>query len=152
MVQKLSKDIFKELAQLDSRLKKLATVNEQLPGVNHSGVLQGSVVDQSVKAEIKDIRTTLEHLYSTLHGKANIQDVCALVDAKANQEDLKQAVNELAQLLHDNYLRRDLWEEWKQCFSQQREHNPIQGLQSALLNMSQLDPNPNRAYNSVLVS
>ena len=91
--------------------------------------------------------------------------MCALIDAKANQEDLDQAVCNIGQQLEENYLRRDLWEEWKQCLNHQQQNQQqnsdpgIKGLHSAILNMSQIEPTSNShnatsggPYNSVIVN
>ena len=43
------------------------------------------------------MKTSVDHLYKSMQSKANIQDVCALVDVKANCEDVNQAIYELGQ-------------------------------------------------------
>lgn len=47
-----------------------------------------------------------------LQEKANIQDVCALVDLKVNRNDLNEAVNNLGMELRENYVKRELWDQW----------------------------------------
>jgi hypothetical protein len=64
--------------------------NNNYSNVNQSGVLLGSAIveNQNTIQELRELRQSIDHLYSTMQQKANIQDVCALVDVKANQEDL----------------------------------------------------------------
>lgn len=92
MVQKLSKDVFAEITELDRQMQRLSKAtgvgvgisNENMNNVNASGVLLGSAIDPQQRTELREMRQNLDHLYQQLHLKANIQDVCALLDAKAN--------------------------------------------------------------------
>ena len=96
MVSKLSKDLFFEIDQVDQQVQRLkkrfetsnSAANENaannMSNVNGSGVLLGSALDPSIKTELRECRRSIDHLYSQIQNKANIADVCALVDLKAN--------------------------------------------------------------------
>ena len=80
--------------------------------MNASGVLLGSAIgDPGLRSELREIRQSIELLSNQ---KANISDVCTLVDMKANQEDLEQVVCDIGQKLQDRYLPREIFDEWKQ--------------------------------------
>ena len=139
MVTKLSKDVFYEINQVDQQVQRMKQRLEQngqshgafsslpiysnndnpftnnqnnLSAVNASGVLLGSAIgDPNLRSELREIRQSVELLSNQ---KANISDVCTLVDMKANQEDLEQAVCDIGQKLQDRYLPREIFDEWKQ--------------------------------------
>ena len=80
MVQKLSKDVFYEIDQVEQQVQRLkkrvdqgnnqyqtlnGTVNHGVcdNNVNASGVLLGSAIDPNMRSDIRDVRQSVEHIY-----------------------------------------------------------------------------------------
>ena len=76
MIQKLSKDVYYEIEQIDGQLNRLkkrvdslaaesshATVNSN---VNASGVLIGSAIEPSQRAALDQVRREMDHLQGSL--------------------------------------------------------------------------------------
>ena len=106
MVQKLSKDLYFEIDQIDQqiqRLKKRMDSNNNLSAENQnpnslslSGVFNhnnaSNMYHDPIKCEVRDLRATLDSVITMVNQKSNIQDVCALVDVKANFSDTEKMI------------------------------------------------------------
>ena len=79
-LNKVSNDTFKELDTVDQEMTKLKA---QMILFTKQG---------EEMAVIKELRQQLLAVREDMLGKANIKDVCALVDIKANSEDLDRSV------------------------------------------------------------
>ena len=76
MVSKLSKDVYFEIDQLDQQLQRVKkrieagqnfqNENANISNVNGSGVLLGSALDQSFKTELREVKSSVEHLYQSI--------------------------------------------------------------------------------------
>lgn len=77
MVQKLSKDVYYEINQIDHQLQRLlkrntaglgysANENANNLNVNASGVLLGSAIDPTIRNDLNDIKQSHEQLYQLL--------------------------------------------------------------------------------------
>jgi len=49
----------------------------------------------AIRLELREIKLKLEKITDELSLKSNIKDVCALVDLKANTEELEKALNQI---------------------------------------------------------
>jgi len=58
---------------------------------------------EAVKQDLRDMKLTLEKLNDEVSHKSNIKDVCALVDMKANAEDIERTMEDLFKDLSVNY-------------------------------------------------
>ena len=65
-----------------------------------------------MRADLDQLKSCHSDVLMKLQEKANIQDVCALVDLKVNRNDLNEAVNNLGMELRENYVKRELWDQW----------------------------------------
>ena len=65
-----------------------------------------------MRADLDQLKSCYSDVLMKLQEKANIQDVCALVDLKVNRNDLNEAVNNLGMELRENYVKRELWDQW----------------------------------------
>ena len=71
MVQKLSKDVFAEIAELDRQIQRISKAtgvgvgvsNENLNNVNASAVLLGSAIDPQQRTELRELRQNQDHIF-----------------------------------------------------------------------------------------
>lgn len=97
-VVKLSKDTFYEFDQIDRELQKLKL--QQVSDMR-GGAIYNSEQD-SIRIELRDIKLRLEKLNDEVAIKSNIKDVCALVDLKANTEEVEKNFGQLFQEMQVN--------------------------------------------------
>ena len=64
MVQKLTKDVYYEISQLDQQMqrlmKRIGLSHDHASNMNASGVLLGSAVDPGVRNDLSDIKQSYE--------------------------------------------------------------------------------------------
>jgi hypothetical protein len=70
-------------------------------GSTHSASLQPTDFE-SFRIELREVKLKLEKLNDEVAVKSNIKDVCALVDLKANLEDVDKTVEALYKELQVN--------------------------------------------------
>eukprot|EP00347_Sterkiella_histriomuscorum_P018573 403345000 len=88
---KLSKETYYELDQIDREIQKLKYQNSN----DNKGSSAQSNEIESLKLDQRDLKFKLEKLNDEVAIKSNIKDVCALVDLKANTEDVEKGLDTL---------------------------------------------------------
>jgi len=94
-IGKLSKDVYYELDQLEKeigKLKQLSNAQVQPMSNGSTGRATPQSLDEFGKYDIRELKLKQERFNEELAKKANISDVCALLDLKANVEEVNKSL------------------------------------------------------------
>ena len=66
---------------------------------------------EGMRLDVRELKLKLERLNDEIAQKSNIKDVCALVDLKANVEDVEKTIQDVYKFLEANYALRKINED-----------------------------------------